>query len=164
MDKHQPMESKKIWQIAAYLTLGFVGLLFVNQIFSYTILHYEKMSLRNKIQSVYSAHFNGKKAPDDPRKDMNAKLVQSLIQVNHNHFLNLTGFLSDSVSKTSNVRVEQLSFQSDQLKATLASDDLMTLEKMQKELIQKDLAVQLNNPTMLDLAVTGDLILAMRKS
>ncbi len=125
--KTKPAESKKIWTFAGALLLTCVALMWLGNLISFFILHYQANQVEKAIYAIYKKHFPDASALTAPRERMESLLKKVNNEENKNYFLVLLAATSQALIQAPSVHLDSLDFHDNQLNLTVSAavfDDL----------------------------------------
>ena len=157
--KQKSTQAKKIWQKASYLFAAFIGLAFMSNSVSFFILHHEKNHIEQSINMIYHRNFPEATSVVAPKDRMEQKLKKISTQSDNNRFLNLLGFIGESLSKTSGVRLLNLEFRDKVLNLAISAAAFDNLDTFTQSLTQQGLNVKQQNAGSAGSQVTANILI-----
>lgn len=157
--KHKTSETKKIWLLAAYAALIWIGLAFFSELFSFLILHHEASQLETRINHIYKTNFPESTSIISPRERMQSKLAKLEEQANTNYFLILLAKIGEPLSQNTTVQLKTLDFRDNQLTLELTANKFDDLDNFTNNLTKEGLTVKQQNATVIGDKVKTSLII-----
>lgn len=158
--KYKSANTKKIWLIAGYLSLAWVGVLLVSRFISLFILHYQVNALETSINHIYKNNFPEATAIVSPKERMAQKLNDLTTQNNKNLFLVYLGYVAKSSAEVRSIQIQQLVFHNNLLNLELSAPSFDHLDKFTQSLTRQDLTVKQQGVKTVGAAVKGTLIIS----
>lgn len=151
---------KKIWRISFYLAATWIILLFLSPIISYFILAQQLHGLETQVAQIYKQHFPQANSIVAPRLRMEEKLKKITEKTGKNHFLLLTAYLAEGITRASGINLKRFNFQNNQmtveLNATSASDFYAFTDYLQ----QQGLSVKQQNANLVGERINATLVIS----
>ncbi len=138
-------ETKKIWILAGYLALAWLGIAFFSNLISFFILHHEANRLEIAINTLYKKNFPDSTSIVAPRERMESKLASLTESANKNNFLVLLAKTGASLTKIPSLQLKNLDFRDNQLNLELIAEKFDDLDAFAKTLSQQGLRVKQQN-------------------
>ena len=157
--KHTFSETKKIWQLASYATLAWLGLLFIQNIGSFFILHETVSRQNHEIHSIYKKYFPGATSLVTPKERLQEKLADLTDQTHKNVFLVLLAYTGNALTKTPEITLKNMDFRNNQLTLELIAAKFDDIDTLTKSLTQKGLHVKQQNASIIGNQVKVALII-----
>lgn len=162
--KHKPAQNKKIWLLASYLLAAWIGLIFITNLVSYGILHYQSAKLEKNIASIYKHNFPNASAIVAPKERMTEKLNILLNNGNKNHLLAWLANLGKSLPEVSGLQIKLLDYRNNQLNLEFTANSSDKVDKLAKLLTEQGMSVKQQNVTANGSEVKGTLLITENKS
>jgi general secretion pathway protein L len=119
-------KNKKVWQAAGLTFTVWLGLLFFSKLGSLVILSFEHHRLQNIITKTYEQHFPEARAVIDPKARLTAKLKKALAQNEKSRLFQWLGTLAKTATS---IRIQNLSFQNEQLNLEVLASSFASLDE-----------------------------------
>lgn len=152
-------QTKKIWLVACYLTAAWIGTAFFSNIFSLLILHHHTSKTEQAIHQIYRRHFPQATSVVEPQLRMEEQLKKISAQVNKNYFLNMLGFIGNSLVKIPGIRLQTMEYHDNQLNVAVSAATFDNLDAFIQALTQQGLRVKQQNAGMVGTQIKANLLI-----
>ncbi|MDR3478885.1 MAG: type II secretion system protein GspL [Gammaproteobacteria bacterium] len=142
LTKRKSSHSKKIWLLAGYLGIAWIGLLFVSHIISFFILHHQVSALDAGINHIYKKHFPEATSLIAPKQRMEEKLSQLSTQGHRNPLLLWLAYTGKALTEATGVRIDQLDYRNNQLTLSLSAPNMDRIDAFTHALMQSGLTIK----------------------
>ncbi|HSW70252.1 MAG TPA: type II secretion system protein GspL [Gammaproteobacteria bacterium] len=157
--RRKSSETKKIWTLAAYAAVIWIGLAFFAQLVSFIILHHENNKIESEITAIYKKNFPNASSIVDPRARMESKLASLEEETNKNYFLVLLAKTGHELLQQPDIQIKNLEFRDNQLTLELAANTFDDLDKLTRHLTAQGLKVKQQNAATAGNQVKASLII-----
>ncbi len=143
--KRKASHIKKIWEVAGYLAAAWIGLLILNHLVSFFILHHQVSKIDGEIAQIYKRNFPQAASVSAPRQRMEEKLKTISGQANKNAFLILLAKTGPAFAEVSGIRLQKLEYREKQIILNVTAAAFENLDSFTQALSQQGLTVKQQN-------------------
>jgi general secretion pathway protein L len=162
--KRKASNHKKVWALASYTVVAWIGLVFFSNLISFSILHHQQSELDTQINSIYKRNFPQASAVVSPKDRMTQKLNTLLNQGNKNSLLIWLAYLGKTLAQVDGVHMQQLDYRNDQLSMELTGANFDKIDALALALKTQGLSVRQQNVAAAGNQVKGTLIISESKT
>lgn len=147
----------KVWTMASYLAVAWIGLLFFYPTISYFFLSHKLHAVDDQIVDIYQRNFPQATSIVAPRQRMEEKLHKLNAQIGENRFLLLVGYIGKGMQETQSIKLKRLDFQSNILTLELTAGSSEDFGAFTDFLTRQGLSVKQQNANLTDTRVNATL-------
>ncbi len=152
-------ETRKLWNLAGYLTVAWIAIAFFSNLISFFILHHEENRLNTAINIIYKKNFPDSSSIVAPRERMESKLSSLTESANKNYFLVLLAKIGDNLTKIPRLQLKNMDFRDNQLNLEVTAAKFDDLDTLVKSLSQEGLNVKQQNAGIAGTEVKANILI-----
>lgn len=138
----------KVWQIAMYLGVAWISLLFLSPIVSSFILSTRASDIEDQIAAIYKRNFPQAHDVVAPKLRMQDKLQKMSADIGEHRALLLLGYIGKALQAGKSVKLQRLDFQNNQMSLMLTAANSDDFSAFTNFLTQQGLTVKQQNATL----------------
>lgn len=151
--------SKKIWTWTALLASISALFIFTSQIISLFILKEALAKTENSINVIYKHHFPQSTTVVAPRERLEAKLKKLSNETGQHNFLTLLGLISQQLTATSDIHIQQFEFHDNQLNLMITASSFANVDHFIQALTTAHLIVKQQSADLLGTVIQANLLI-----
>jgi general secretion pathway protein L len=143
------VEAKKFWSYAGYLTLAWLAIGFVSNVFSLLALLHRESTINQQISAIYQHNFPGGEPGASPKTSLEEKLKKLTSQASNESFLVLLANVGNAYSQSGGVRLQSLNYVDKQFLLDISTSNFDELDAFTHALQQNQLNVKQQHAEMI---------------